>query len=235
MINSKLRSMFDDQKPVVQPTIFITVDIHTSKLMDELARCYESELYRVAGSAGARLLDKVDREVIRRYLTTAGWMRVMQTTASGHKSFAGYREFYRKLAVPVLAYQLFIGIGPATDRDYGIQFVPVATIEGKELLSPDEMKEVSRVFFSLQNSGFKLVAGLPQDPDGELDFMAMSHVHGIVKSYKKSHPVYGFLASFFAQQQLNETIGMMCRIVYGYETDYAMNIAHLVASIGGGD
>jgi hypothetical protein len=203
--------------------------------MDELARCYVSELFRVAGSAGAVLLKDVDRDRVRRYLATAGWMRVNHSTAAGGKAFAEYRRLYSKLAVPVLAYQAFIGVGEAIDQDYGIKFVPVATIDGKELLSPDEMLELSDLFFSLQNSGFKIVRGLPHDPEGELDFMAMSHVHGIVRSYKKSHPVYGFLASFFAQQQLNETIGMMCRIVYGYETDYAANISSLVASIGGGN
>jgi len=234
-INSKLRSMFEDQKPVPQPTIFVQVEIQSSKLMDELAKCYVAELFRVAGSAGARLLENVDRELIRRYLSTASWMRVSHATTENSKAFAGYRKLYSKLAVPVLAYQCFIGIGEATDHDYGIKFVPVAAIDGKELLSPDEMLEISDLFFSLQNSGFKIVRGLPQDPEGELEFMAMAHVNGIVTSYKKSHPVYGFLASFFAQQELNQTLGVMCRIVYGYETDYAVNISSLVSAIGGGD
>jgi hypothetical protein len=227
--------MLEDSKPRTRPTIVVEVEIRASELMNELAKCYLNELTRVAGCAGDQLLEGVSRAKIRGYLATLSWMRVIFTTDVRDSSYNLYHKLRKKLAVPVLAYQFLIGIGEATDHDYGIRFVPVATIDEKDLLSPDEMRELSDLFFSLQNSGFKVVAGIPQDPDGQLDFMAMSHVETITTSYRKTHPVYGFLASFFAQLKLNETVGPMCRIVYGYDSDYAANLAKLVAVIGGGD
>jgi len=234
MVNQKLQSMFEDYKITNKPTLVVEVDNQPGALMDEMAKSYLSELYRVAGSAGPFLLGEVEQEMIRKYLSTLSWMRACHVVSDKSKVFDAYRSLYRRLAVPVLAYQFLIGIGEALDRDYSIKFVPVATIREKDLLSPDEMRELSDLFFSLQNSGFKVVAGLPQEIEGELDFMAMCHVEGLVLSYRKSHPVYGFLASFFAQQQLNEVTGSMCRIFYGYASDYAANISHLIASIGGG-
>jgi len=50
------------------------------------------------------------------------------------------------------------------------------------------------------------VTGLPQESEGELESMMLCHVIGMVTSHKRSHPVYGFLASSFAQQKLNEVL-----------------------------
>lgn len=235
MINTKLQSMFADYKTVNKPTVLVVVELNPTKLVTELAKCYLTELHRVAGSAGAFMLDGVELESVRKYLSTLSWMRACHSVSDRSKLVLAYSSLYRRLAVPVLAYQFLIGIGEAIDRDYSIKFVPATTVRENDLLSPEEMRELSDLFFSLQNSGFKVVAGLPQELEGELEFMAMCHVEGTVLSYRKSHPVYGFLASFFAQQQLNETVGMMCRIVYGYDSDYSANISHIVTSIGGGD
>jgi hypothetical protein len=235
MINSKLQSQFSDYKTLNAPTVEVEVELRPSKLVPTLAKCYVTELWRVAGPVGERLLSGVDVDMVSKYLSTLSWMRCCHSVSARAGSYLNYTRLYRKLAVPVLAYQFLIGIGEAIDRDYSIKFVPTTTIREKELLSPEEMLELSNLFFNLQNSGFKVVAGLPNDPEGELDFMAMCHVGEQVQSYRKSHPVYGFLASFFAQQELNQVTGMMCRILYGYDSDYEVNVSRLVTSIGGSE
>jgi hypothetical protein len=124
-------------------------------------------------------------------------------------------------------------MGVAFDRDYSIEFKPEYSIGEEELLSPDEVLAVSNLLRSFETSGMKLVQGLPSDPYGDLDFMALCHVEDFVVGYRKAHPVYGFLASFFKQKSLNEVTGMMCRVIYGYDTDYKVQISSLCQSITG--
>lgn len=235
MLNAKLQSMFEDYKPTNVQTTEVLVSMDPSGMLADLAKCYVTELNRIAGAAGSHILEAVDDVRVKRYLNTLVWMRVNHSNSDRSQGYLKYRKILKRVAVPVVAYQLLVSIGQAVDRDYSIKFAPVVTIEGKELLSLEEMIELSDLFFVLQNSGFKLVSGVPQDVEGELDFMAMCHVEEAVLSYRKSHPVYGFLASFFKQQSLNHTTGLMCRILYGYDSDYRVNLGRLVASIGGSE
>jgi len=96
------------------------------------------------------------------------------------------------------------------------------------------MREISDVMTTLVTSGFKVVFGLPLTYEGELEFMAMLHIENVVKSYRESHPVYGFLASFFKHLELNEITGRLSRIVYGYDEDYSVNIQRIISSVSGG-
>jgi len=234
-INSSLRSRFDDFKLSNSPTLEVKVSFPPSRLLSDLAKAYLAELTRVADFAGSRLLDDVAGEDIRRYLSTLCWIRRCHSVgvASDDKLYRGYRRFRKFAAVPVLYYQVLIGIGYAYDADYAIRFVPDTTVSKDDLLSPEEMQRFSDLFFNLQNSGFQVVAGVPNDPEGELGFMAMAHVEDELLSYRRSHPVYGFLASFFSSQEVSVALGALVRVEYGYESDYAVLISQLISSGGG--
>jgi acyl-CoA synthetase (AMP-forming)/AMP-acid ligase II len=107
----------------------------------------------------------------------------------------------------------------------------VYSIDSKEILSVDQMKEISDAFLTLRAIGFASVVGMPNERSGELGFMACCHVEEVVTSYKDSHPIYGFLASFFQQAQLNEITGLMCRIVYGYDSDYKLAVRRIISNV----
>jgi hypothetical protein len=173
-------------------------------------------------------LSEMTSKDIERYLKTTAWLRVCTVVGAADKSFSAYRLLGRRLAIPTLWYQVLVSIGRAYDKDYNIEFVPAYTITQEDLLSPDLMQEISNLLRSFEDRGMKLVYGIPAVQDGELDFMAMSHVDNVVLSYKQSHPVYGFLASFIRQQKLNEITGMMSRVVYGYDDDYKWYISELM-------
>jgi hypothetical protein len=149
------------------------------------------------------------------------------------RSTSGYRPVMRNVAIPVLFYQLLICIGKAYDSDYNIELFPVYSITEDDILSVEEMASLSQLFRSFENSGMKVVYGLPRDVTGELDFMAMSHVTDVIVSYRRSHPCFGFLASFVKQKQLNEVTGTMSRVVYGYESDYRYQLDALLSAING--
>lgn len=233
MINSSLQSMFTDSKPVNDPTITVTVSLKCSKLVEDLASTLMQELIRVAGPVGDAMLRGVDSEGIRKYLATLGWLRRVQSTGSWSKPSQQYKRFLRSAACPVLWYQVLIGMGKAIDRDYSVEFVPGTSIDEADLIDPDTLQEISDIMFRLQNNGFKVCAGIPLGEEGELDFMAMAHVEDSVVSYRRTHPVYGFLASFFASHEVSNSLGALVRVRYGYDSDYRVMLSRVVAGVGG--
>jgi hypothetical protein len=233
MINEEMQSMFRDFNPVNEPTIEVKIEFKPGKMVEDLANALMYELVRVAGPTGEFMLRDLDVESIRKYLCTLSWMRRTRAAGLSNKTTVLYRSLSRNAACPVLWYQVLVGIGVATDRDYSIRFVPGTSISESDLLAPEEMQTISDIMFRLQNNGFKVVAGVPQNEEGELDFMAMSHVEELVLSYRKSHPVYGFMASFFATKEVSNALGALVRIRYGYDSDYKVLLTKVVASVGG--
>jgi len=231
MINATLSAALQDAKKVSDATIVTQVEMRPSKLMDAMAVGLMNEVNRLVPYVGFKPTADLEVEDILKYLKTLTWIRCQTVKDVQPKEFIPYRNLKNHLEVPVLAYQLFLSIGVAYDRDYSIKFLPTYQIESADLLSPEEMSSMSDIFTILRSIGFASVVGMPSSREGELDFMAMCHVEEVVKSYRSTHPVYGFLASFFAQQQLNEITGTMCRIVYGYDSDYKLYITSLLAAL----
>lgn len=232
-MNEILQSMFSDYNTMNNPTLRVEVNFDGSQMVAALSEIMLREMRRIAGVAGGDLLSEVVVDDIRRYLLTASWMRCAHVAGLSDKTYAQYRKMGRSIAIPVVWYQVLIGIGRALDRDYSIEFYPGASIRESDLLAPEEMQYLSDLMFSLQNNGLKVVAGIPSSEEGELDFMAMAHVEETVLSYRKTHPVYGFLASFFATREVSEALGALVRIRYGYDSDYRTMLAKVVASLGG--
>jgi len=233
-MNDMLRSMFNDLNTMNNPTLRVEVNFDGSQMVAALSEILLREMHRIAGVAGGDLLSEVVVDDIRRYLLTTSWMRCAHVIGLSDKIYAPYRRLIRYIAIPVVWYQVLIGIGRALDRDYSIEFYPGASIRETDLLAPEEMLYLSDLMFSLQNNGLKVVAGIPLSEEGELDFMAMAHVEETVLSYRRTHPVYGFLASFFATREVSEMLGVLVRIRYGCDSDYRTMLARVVTSLGGG-
>lgn len=231
IISAEMSKSFEDVNKMNDAVIVARVEMNPSKLMSKLADAILGEVDRLVPYVGYKLTASLTSEDILKYLKTLTWMRCEHVQDAPDKAFAPYRNLYRRVEVPVLAYQLFIAMGNAFDKDYAIKFLPTYSIESKDVLSLQEMQQLSDIFLNLRTRGFASVTGMPNTREGELDFMAMCHVEEVVKSYRNSHPVYGFLAAFFAQQQLNEITGTMCRVVYGYDTDYAMYVQSIMQSL----
>lgn len=232
MINTTLSKAVEDAKPMTEATIVTRVQMNPSKLMENLAEGLMYEVERLVPYSGYKPVADLESSDILKYLKTLTWIRCQATKDVSPKEYLPYRSLSRHVEVPVLAYQLFISIGEAYDKNFAIRFLPEYQIESADLLSPEELSSLSDIFLALRTTcGFASVKGMPSSREGELDFMAMCHVEQIVRSYRNTHPVYGFLASFFAQQTLNEVTGTMCRVVYGYDTDYKLYIRSLLATL----
>jgi hypothetical protein len=233
MISTELQSAFNDSKLVNKPAITIHVEVSSTDMIDLMAKKLMAEFERMAPYAGYAPVSDLTSEDIARYLRTLLWLRVCTVLDTADKSSRCYQTLKKSLAIPVLMYQLLICIGRAYDSEFNLEFMPAYSITEEDLLSPDEMAGLSSLFRSFENSGMKVVYGVPFDREGELDFMAMSHVDDVVVSYKRSHPSYAFLASFVRQQKLNEVTGLMSRVIYGYDSDYKYQLEALLTAING--
>lgn len=230
-VKAALESELQDFKPSSAACVKVTVHFEKGKLIASLGSILYREFERMVNYANHPVLARLSEKDIQSYLCTLMYLRIAKASSTEDKTTIGYRPYYRTYAVPVLFYQLLVSIGVCYDRDYNLEFVPAYTIEQEDLLSPQRMKEISDEFRAFEDRGMKIVGGLPKDPSGELDLMAMCHVTDEVVSYRKSHPVYGFLAAFLAEKELNQITGTMCRIVYGYETDYEARLRILMNAI----
>lgn len=233
MISTELQSKFNDFKTMNATTIKVVVNVDCSELESVVADKLLSEFVRMAPYANYSAISELDSKDIERYLKTLRWMRVCTVLGNTEKSFKEYRTLAKVVAVPVLEYQVLVSIGKAYDKDFNLEFSPACNVTEDDILSPAEMEAISSLFRQFENSGMKVVYGIPHAIEGDLDFMAMSHVGDEVVSYRRVHPVYGFLASFMRQKELNEVTGMMSRVVYGYESDYRYHIDALINAING--
>jgi hypothetical protein len=192
-----------------------------------------SEVNRMAPYAGYSDVADLTTEDIEKYLKTLVYLRVCKVNETFNETTKLYKSLAKYVEIPVLAYQLLISIGKAYDADYNLEFYPAYNITQDEVLGVAEMEALSSLFRQFTSSGLKTVKGMPNAIDGELDFMAMCHVEDEVVSYRKGHPVFGFLAAFFRQSKLNSVTGLLCRVLYGYETDYKYQIDALFNAIDG--
>lgn len=232
MINASLQSIVEtDYKKIHDSFVETLVEMNPSKLLKEVAEGIKAECDRLAPYAGFKPVADLSVEDIHKYFHTLVWMRCKHVADQVDKSYSLYRTVYKVCEVPTFIYQLMISIGEAIDSDYSIRFIPGYSIEDTNLLSVEQMKNISNVFLALKPLGFSSVTGMPSERSGELDFMACCHVKEVVRSYKDSHPVYGFLAAFFQQTELNSITGMMCRIIYGYDSDYEIAVRRIVSAV----
>jgi len=227
MLNDALKSKFADFKLVNKPTVVVTVGFKSSDMMDKLANAVYSEMVRVAGFRAFTNFD-VTEEDVRQYLCTTAWMRRCKAAKAFSKSLASYKPYEDTVAIPTIWYQVLVSIGQAYDSDHAVRFVPGTEIDENELIEPSKLKKVSDLMFTLQRNGLKVVAGIPRAVEGDLGFMAIEHLAGESYSYRRDHPVYGFLASFFTGQEISQALGALVSITYGFDTDYDLMLAQVM-------
>lgn len=224
----------NESKPVKASNVVVNVDVSPSSLVCKLSKIVFDEMIRLSETTAVSEVESLGSEGILKYLKTLIYLRVNRVDGPLRGALSKYNSAYRHLAVPVFMYQLLISIGDVWEDVFNITFHPVYSIEADDLLALEELIQISDLMTRLPQ--LAIVNGLPNDEGGELPFMAMQHVNGKVTSYRQDHPVYGFLASFFAQQEFNEITGSMHRIHYGNSDDYEMMMYSLMRkfSIGGG-
>jgi hypothetical protein len=146
-----------------------------------------------------------------------------------------YRFLLREVEVPALFETILGQIGIVVDKDFGLRFVPKVEIQAQDLLSPSELFEYSQYVLYISNFGLRTTKGLPNPKDcGSLGAFAANMMdNGDILSYRKDHPVYGFVAACFEFNHLLEIIGGGLRIKYGSVSEFeSVADTILAASVG---
>lgn len=189
----------------------VAVSYGSNDSLSFLARQYTNELERLSAGRSANDPD-LKQESILKYFVTLAYLRVQKVNG---QSVAQYRSMARHYTIPVLLYQIIIKLGLAHDTDFGIEFYPTIAVEGESLLSADQMRTVSDKLANYESLGLAVTYGLPRTDEGDLDFMAMQTLDNEVLSYRKSHPVYGFLAHFLKSKRMSDELQGVTRVFYG--------------------
>lgn len=212
-------------EPHAETMVKQTIKLEPSQLVHDMAVLENREMERVMRFTDNDVVLSVQE--IEKYLKTILYLRVIQTNNS--RSLAGYRFALKSLNIPVRLYQIILSLGEAVDRDYGIRFLPVMEIDAEDLLTPDELREYSDRLSVLIPEGYLVVeTGLPTSIYGELGFMACLLVSDEkIFSYRKDHPVYGFIAAFFRSELINKAFDMDYRIYYGSVEDYRVVLSRI--------
>lgn len=217
------KEMFPE--PKTESMTVQAVKLQPSVLFADMAVLENLEMQRVMRFTKSDVI--IDTEDIERYFNTILWLRVLQV--NGSSKIAPYKFAYHSLNIPVRLAQILLSMGEAVDRDYGIRFMPSMDIDAEKLLSPDELREISDRIAMMIPEGYLVVeTGLPTSTLGELGFMACLLVQDEkVYSYRKDHPVYGFIASFFKSELISKAFEIDYRMYYGSIEDYRAMLSRI--------
>lgn len=197
--------------------IRVKVDLTPSDLFTDLASAYYVEVERV--TRFETKVSTISEESMLKYFQTLLYFHVQNMTS---RVPLEYNKVKFNAIIPTPIYTLLTQIGEVTDKNFGLRFVPSFEIDIKALLSPSEMIEFGYELLRMENLGLKLTTnGLPGHDSGELGFMGAYAYENEVRSYRHDNPVYGFYASMFKTNGIEQALGFKAlRVRYGYVDHY---------------
>jgi len=198
----------------------VRVNVKPSRLFDVMVKAFVKDYVRVR----SRIPGEFDVPDFKKYLYTILYLHVSGVNEERPRGY-NFRFYSKKIAIPSAFITFLSQIGIVTDRDVGLIFQPQMEAEAGELLSESELREISDELFRISDLGLSLEQGLP-DPTkcGSLGAMAVAMLEsGDILSYRKDHPVYGFVAAVCQFNELTEVLGVGgLRVRYGTFSEYEM-------------
>lgn len=227
----EIQKMIEEKQQPALPvnTVTVTVKLQTSDLLQEAAKVYFLEGERVLRFTSNPNM-QISEDEFFKYFSTLLYLRVSRVNGNMNATTKGYQADFRSYYVPAFVHNLLCSIGKAVDYDYGFEFVPELKQDLESLLSPEEMRDISRRLSYMAREGLVCVdTGVSLQPTGELAFMATLSVNDQILSYRKDHPIYGFYAAFFKHEIISGVLDpKMLRIKYGAVNDYNILVQQIV-------
>lgn len=221
MSNNKiLFDHFSDQHGQRDMAITCQVNVYPSELAEQLANLMSEELERLAPNEVIRKeAIELGSDNLLKYFKMLTYLRVCRVRHILHGKLSSYQSIYDHLCIPSILQLVLAGIGEVRDEDYNIVFKPKMNIDEEDVLSADEMIEISEFLRRFQTLATEI--GLPKADDGELEFMTMRKVQDVIKTYRNdSHPVYAFLSAFCEMTEMDNLVSGLLRVTYRSITEY---------------
>lgn len=182
------------------------VVINYTDSISKIAKFEVQELERIT-----RYADNVEIPLVsefERYLLTLLYIRIKDTrnemgmdTVNNNKVVVpavaderSFRTVKKALRVPARWYTLLVNIGEAHDFNRNFKFLPLLGFDVDTLMTKQELLEFSELLDVRVLDGYSAIKGLPKDPEGSLELMAMTLIQDAMHSMDTVSPVYGFLA-----------------------------------------
>jgi len=180
-------------------------------ILPEFAKTYVDAMNGKLALRGSSL--SFDRQEMEKYLNTILSIRINRVNGEG-KGAPEARYF----KIPALYALTIRHVGIVYDKDLGIELYPV--LDGEiEVMSISEAADYSRRLQLVEDLGFELVEGLPNDRTGEADFMYFHMTEdSLVRHNKDTHPGVGILTAFFRMKQLENVLTFS--VSYGLISEY---------------
>lgn len=222
-------TLFKSRRKVTE----IQVDIEPSELFSDAAKYVLSSAERIFRSSINAPVVPV--KVLEQYFFDALVQRVSVARSAKKQLTLQRRANYYPL--PAIVYNAIRQVGIASDRAFGIQFVPsisVKTLNSNSCskikddadevvrysqyqpLSDDDYEACINMFAAMEEEGYVVTGALSKEIYGDINFMAMTNVENKTagpRAYRDTNPVYAFYRSFFYNQQLSQ----LCDTIYTYQ------------------
>lgn len=221
----------------VRTQIQFTVKINNSGMMMKVAEWEVREMERITRYASNVRLPEV--EDVLKYLKNLTYLRVMKI--NGQKMEHDLKHIFRDLYVPARWYTLLDNIGEAHDWSTNIKFFPAYNIEAVDVLSADELIEISDILQALKPDGYACEKGIPAHTDGSVEMMAkVALAEGsaleTIRGMRTDNPVFAFFANLFQMEVVGLTyadLDRMYRVEYSSPTKYQASFRDYWKSIDG--
>lgn len=209
--------------PSPSNVLTIGVEFGKSELITNVAELYVRELARMATVK----MEVPSTEELSQYICTLVRLRVENCTSAKPDSKSSFLK--KVINIPAFVGTILVQVGLAIDREFGLRFEPKTAFDPDDIMSVEQMLEMSNQLSLFEPLGLQLVQGIPRDPKGELGFMACRYFDGqSVMSYRRDHPVMGFYAAFFNAKWASEIMDGACRIRYDFYDSYKHALTQLV-------
>ena len=211
----------------------VKVDIEPSEVFSDAAKYVLTSADRIfRESVNA---PTVDTKVLEQYFFDALVHRVMMVSCA--KSNLVLKRRSMNYPLPAVVYNAIRQVGEATDKAFGIRFVPTLSVETLNAnssskigdtvdeanrysqytaLSEEDFDRCVNMFMAMEEEGYVVTGALSRDVYGDINFMAMTNVENQTagpRSYRDTNPVYAFYRSFFYNQQLSQ----LCDTIYTFQ------------------
>ena len=209
-----------NNQSVAVDVVRVRVELSPNEMFTDVAKAYSNEVLRITRFESKKTT--ISAESMEKFFNTVLYLHVCNVNSMVKPE---YRNIIKRVNLPTVLVSILLNIGEATDKDYGLKFVPSMDIDSEQLMSPSEIEDFSQELLRLENLGLKITTtGLPlPNKCGTIGFMGSQLVeHTDVRSYRHDHPVMGFFRSMFRSQSLEQVIGLSAlRVRYGYYDHYA--------------
>lgn len=197
-MEEKFQNMdFGLSTPTSVPMEEVQVDISSASMIEDYAKAFVKEAYRVAPLKAEQV--KISEEEVVAYATYLLTKRI-ECVNGMCPDF----RLLKLLFIPSFIQYVLSMVGIVVNRAYGLKFTPIQSKPSK--MTYDEAKVISEKIGAFIDDLQVVQDGMPRDNAGNPDVMSSALIAGYVRSFQKvEHPAAVYVTAFLNMRLKKET------------------------------